>query len=183
MSKNHYLGVENEEQRMVWSGLSSPLQNVLNVQELQRRETQKFNYRGFRINTQQMGNKWSTVAQGGCLKCRNDRCDAKKSNKCNTSGIWVTQEVRFYSVHRESLPVSAVCVCGGDEWVKWGWLSTLRAWSLSSSWATSLPQACAILFPATRLPTIIEAGPTSVQHNHIHHHTCQWSQGQHSYWH
>lgn len=52
-------------------------------------------------------------------------------------------------------------------------MTTLRAWSLSSSWATSLPQACAILFPATRLPTIIEAGPTSVQHNHIHqsHHT------------
>lgn len=69
------------------------------------------------------------------------------------------------------------CACGGDEWVKWGWQSTLRAWSLSSSWATSLPQACAILFPATRLPTIIEAGPTSVQHNHIHHHTCQWRQG------
>lgn len=59
------------------------------------------------------------------------------------------------------------CMCGGDEWVKWGGLSTLRAWSLSSSWATSLPQACAILLPATRLPTIIEAGPTSVQHNHI----------------
>lgn len=69
------------------------------------------------------------------------------------------------------------CMCGGDERVKWGWLSTIRAWSLSSSWATSLPQACAILLPATRLPTIIEAGPTSVQHNHIHqrHHACQWS--------
>lgn len=77
------------------------------------------------------------------------------------------------------------CVCGGDEWVKWGWLSTLRAWSLSSSWATSLPQACAILLPATRFPTIIEAGPTSVQHNHIYqcHQTCRWSQGQHSYQH
>lgn len=59
------------------------------------------------------------------------------------------------------------CMCGGDEWVKWGGLSTLRTWSLSSSWATSLPQACAILLPATRLPTIIEAGPTSVRHNHI----------------
>lgn len=77
------------------------------------------------------------------------------------------------------------CMCGDDEWVKWGWLSTWLAWSLSSNWATSLPQACAILLPATRLPTIIEAGPTSVQHNDIHpsHHTCQWSQGQHLYQH
>ena len=41
-------------------------------------------------------------------------------------------------------------------------LSTLRAWSLSSSWDRSLPQAWAILFPATRFPTIMEAGPTSV---------------------
>lgn len=51
--------------------------------------------------------------------------------------------------------------------------SALRACSLSSSCATSRPQACAILFPATRLPTIIEAGPTSVHHsrNHSQHHT------------
>lgn len=56
-------------------------------------------------------------------------------------------------------------MCRDVVWVKWGWLTTLRAWSLSSSCATSLPQACAILLPATRLPTIIEAGPTSVQHN------------------
>lgn len=56
-------------------------------------------------------------------------------------------------------------MCRDVVWVKWRWLTTLRAWSLSSSCATSLPQACAILFPATRLPTIIEAGPTSVQHN------------------
>lgn len=121
MSKNHYLGIKNEEQRMVWSGLSSPLQHVLNVQELWRRKTQKFNYRGFRINTQQsqtqtMGNKWSTVAQGGRLKWRNDKCEAEKSNECNTSGIWVTQEVRFYSVHCEFLPVSAVCVEGMSGW-------------------------------------------------------------------
>lgn len=39
--------------------------------------------------------------------------------------------------------------------------STFRAWSLSSRWDSSLPEACAILFPATRFPTIIEAGPTS----------------------
>lgn len=39
----------------------------------------------------------------------------------------------------------------------------LHACSLSSSCATSLPQACAILFPATRFPTIMDAGPTSVQ--------------------
>ena len=42
-------------------------------------------------------------------------------------------------------------------------LSTLRAWSLSSSWDRSLTsQAWAILFPATRFPTTMEAGPTSV---------------------
>lgn len=41
------------------------------------------------------------------------------------------------------------------------WPVTFLAWSLSSRWASSLPEACAILFPATRFPTIMEAGPTS----------------------
>lgn len=41
------------------------------------------------------------------------------------------------------------------------WPVTFLAWSLSSRWASSRPEACAILFPATRFPTIIEAGPTS----------------------
>lgn len=36
MTTRRYLRIENEEQRMVWSGLGSPLQHLLYVQELQR---------------------------------------------------------------------------------------------------------------------------------------------------
>lgn len=38
MTKRQYLSVEYKEQRMVWSGLSSPLQHVLYVQELWGRQ-------------------------------------------------------------------------------------------------------------------------------------------------
>lgn len=54
----------------------------------------------------------------------------------------------------------SVCVVAMSGWDE-DETSTLRAWSLSSSCATSRPLACAILLPATRFPTIIEAGPTS----------------------
>lgn len=52
--------------------------------------------------------------------------------------------------------------------------STFRAWSLSSRCASSLPEACAILFPATRFPTIIEAGPTSTNRFHNKLGTVTW---------
>lgn len=45
MIKSQYLSIENKKQRMVWSGLSSPLQHILYVQELYGRETHKFNYK------------------------------------------------------------------------------------------------------------------------------------------
>lgn len=44
---------------------------------------------------------------------------------------------------------------------EWNSVEVDFTWSWSSSCETSLPQACAILFPATRFPTIMEAGPTS----------------------
>lgn len=56
MTKRQYLSIENEEQRVVWSGLSSPLQHVLYVQELQLRETHKFNYREMRVTHSKVTN-------------------------------------------------------------------------------------------------------------------------------
>lgn len=43
----------------------------------------------------------------------------------------------------------------------WFGFSTFRIRSWSSTTPSSLPIACAIRFPATKLPTTIEAGPTS----------------------
>lgn len=60
MTKRQYLSIENEEQRMVWSGLSSPLQHVLYVQELKGRDTQVSLQRN-ESNTQQSQTQTETM--------------------------------------------------------------------------------------------------------------------------
>lgn len=183
--ERQYLGIENKEQRMVRSGLSSPLQHILYVQELKGIETETFTYREMRVTRSKDRHKlrWSWITNVCVWICMRswkekwEQCMVKVQSELHNS--WVhsdSSDSRKFSSAAcvsDSTPTSMdpyLCLrrmCRGDEWVKWGRLSTLRAWSLSSSWATSLPQACAILFPATRLPTIMEAGPTSVQQNHI----------------